>query len=104
MCVFMFVDNGSLASVVPALCQESTNQVPSARGQSLWCICDMKYVTRFYKTDPNRTSDKIKLTPVGSYSIVLLVLTLSTTQTTRSWFQQMSFPGGGGGGGGVELE
>ena len=44
-------------------------------------------VTRFYKTDPNRTSGKIKLTPpVDSYTIVLLVLTLSTTQTTRGWF------------------
>ena len=44
-------------------------------------------VTRFYKTDPNRTSGKIKLTPpVDSYTIVLLVLTLSTTQTTQGWF------------------
>ena len=52
------------------------------------------YVTRFYKTDPNRTSGKIKLTPpVDSYTIVLVVLTLSTTQTTRGWFQQTSFLG-----------
>ena len=30
------------------------------------------YVIRFYKTDPNRTSGKIKLTPpVDSYTIVL---------------------------------
>ena len=42
-----------------------------------------EFVTRFYKTDPNRTSGNIKLTPpVDSYTIVLLVLTLSTTQTT----------------------
>ena len=42
-----------------------------------------EFVTRFYKTDPNRTSGKIKLTsPVDSYTIVLVVLTLSTTQTT----------------------
>ena len=55
----------------------------------------MIYVTRFYKTDPNRTSGKIKLTPpVDSYTIVLVVLTLSTTQTTRGWFQQTSFLGG----------
>ena len=57
-------------------------------------------VTRFYKTDPNRTSDKIKPTPpVDSYTIILVVLTLSTTQTTRGWFQQTSFPREG-----VELE
>ena len=57
-------------------------------------ICDQ---TRFYKTDPNRTSGKIKLTPpVDSYTIVLVVLTLmiSITQTTRGWFQQISFLGG----------
>ena len=61
------------------------------------CHCKAKfiYVTRFYKTDPNRTSGKIKLTPpVDSYTIVLVVLTLSTTQTTRGWFQQTSFLGG----------
>ena len=52
-------------------------------------------MTRFYKTDPNRTSGKIKLTPpVDSYTIVLVVLTLSTTQTTRGWFQQTCFLGG----------
>ena len=45
------------------------------------------YVTRFYRTEPNRTSGKIKLAPpVDSYTIVLQVLTLSTTQTTRDWF------------------
>ena len=34
-------------------------------------------MTRFYKTNPNRTSDKIKLTPpVDSYTIVLVILTL----------------------------
>ena len=44
-------------------------------------------VTRFYRTEPNRTSGKIKLTPpVDSYTIVLQVLTLSTTQTTRGCF------------------
>ena len=44
-------------------------------------------VTRFLKTDPHRTSGKIKLTPpVDSYTIVLLVLTLSTIQTTQGWF------------------
>ena len=38
------------------------------------------YVTKFYITDQNRISGKIKLTPpVDSYTIVLLVLTLSTT-------------------------
>ena len=47
----------------------------------------MTNVTRFYKTEPNRTSGKIKLTPpVDSYTIVLQVLTLSTTQTTQGWF------------------
>ena len=52
-------------------------------------------MTRFYQTDPNCASGKIKLTPpVGSYTIVLVVLTLSTTQTTRGWFRQMSFLGG----------
>ena len=52
-------------------------------------------VTRFYRTDPNRTSGKIKLTsPVDSYTIVLQVLTLSTTQTTRGWFLHTSFLGG----------
>ena len=50
-----------------------------------------EYVTRFYRTDPNRTSGKIKLTPpVDSYTIVLQVLTLSTTQTTRGWFLHTS--------------
>ena len=59
-------------------------------------------VTRFYKTNPNRTSGKVKLTPpVDSYTIVLVVVTLSTTQTTQGWFQQTSFLGGGRG---VELE
>ena len=50
-------------------------------------------VTRFYKTNPNCTSSKIELTPpVDSYTIVLLVLTLSTTQ---GWLvQQTSFLGG----------
>ena len=53
------------------------------------------YVTRFHRTDPNRTSGKIKLTPpVDSYTIVLQVLTLSTTQTTRGWFLHTSFLGG----------
>ena len=51
--------------------------------ETLECL----YVTRFYKTDPNGTSCKIKLTPpVDSYTIALVVLTLSTTQTTRGWF------------------
>ena len=55
----------------------------------------LAYVTRFYRTDPNRTSGKIKLTPpVDSYTIVLQVLTLSTTQTTRGWFLHTSFLGG----------
>ena len=56
---------------------------------------DTLYVTRFYRTDPNRTSGKIKLTPpVDSYTIVLQVLTLSTTQTTRGWFLHTYFLGG----------
>ena len=51
-------------------------------------------VTRFYKTDPNRTLAKIKLTPpVDSYTIILVVLTLGTNQTTQGWFQQTSFLG-----------
>ena len=55
----------------------------------------LPYVTRFYKTDPNRTSGKIKLTTqVDSYTIILVVLTLSITQTTRGCFQQTSFLGG----------
>ena len=38
-------------------------------------VC-MIYVTRFYKTDSNYTSAKIKLmSPLDSYAIVLLVLT-----------------------------
>ena len=38
-------------------------------------------VARFYKTDPIRTSRKIKLTPpVDSFIIIWLVLTLSATQ------------------------
>ena len=53
------------------------------------------YVTGFYRTDPNRTSGKIKLTPpVDSYTIILQVLTLSTAQTTRGWFLHASFLGG----------
>ena len=57
--------------------------------------CQDRFVTRFYRTDPNRTSGKIKLTPpVDSYTIVLQVLTLSTTQTTRGWFLHTSFLGG----------
>ena len=51
-------------------------------------------MTRFYKTDPNRTSGKVKLLlPVDSYTIVLLVLTLSTTIYLRL-ILQMSFLGG----------
>ena len=65
--------------------------VLSIRLHGMW---DSGYVTRFYKTDPNRTSGKIKLTPlVDSYTIVLLVLTLTTTQTTQGLFQQTSFLG-----------
>ena len=62
----------------------------------IWLLCtdvakflavSTRNVTRFYRTEPNRTSGKIKLTPpVDSYTIVLQVLTLSTTQTTRGWF------------------
>ena len=45
-------------------------------------ICDQIKVY-FTKTDPNHTSGKIKLTPsVGSSTVILLVLTISTTQTT----------------------
>ena len=54
---------------------------------SLFPSLPRAYVTRFYRTEPNCTSGKIKLTPpVDSYTIVLQVLTLSTTQTTRGWF------------------
>ena len=73
-------------------------QVDSSLYQIKHCLSLMlyrKYVTRFYRTDPNRTSGKIKLTPpVDSYTIVLQVLTLSTTQTTRGWFLHTSFLGG----------
>ena len=38
------------------------------------------------ENDPNRTSVKIKLTPpIDSYSTILLVQTLSITQTTEGW-------------------
>ena len=61
----------------------------------MFWISIVVYVTRFYRTDPNRTSGKIKLTPpVDSYTIVLQVLTLSTTQTKRGWFLLTSFLGG----------
>ena len=50
------------------------------------------FVTRFYKTDPNHTSGKIKLTPpVDSYTIVLIVLTLSTIQTLQAGFNRHLF-------------
>jgi len=40
--------------------------------------------TRFWENDPNRTSGKIKLTlPMDSFTIILLVQTLSTTE---GWF------------------
>ena len=46
-----------------------------------------QYVTRFWENNPNRTSVKIKLTPtVDSYTTLLLVQTLSNTQTTEGWF------------------
>ena len=45
---------------------------------------NITYVIRFYKTDPNCTPGKIKLTPpVDSYTIVITVWTLGTTQSTR---------------------
>ena len=54
-------------------------------------VCTLLSLTTLQICDqilqPNRTSGKIKLTPpVYSYTIILLVLTLSTTQTTRGWF------------------
>jgi len=43
-------------------------------------------VTRFWENDPNCTSVKIKLTPpMDSYTTILLVQTLSITQTTEGW-------------------
>ena len=45
-------------------------------------------VTRYYKTDQNHTSGKITLT--NSYTIILLVLNLSITQT---WFYESSLLG-----------
>ena len=46
---------------------------------------NIMYVTKFYKTDPNLTSSKIKLTPcpVDSYTTSLLALIVSKTQTTQ---------------------
>ena len=59
---------------------------------TMYINIDTIYVTRFHRTDPNCTSGKIKLTPpVDSYTIVLQVLTLSTTQTTRGWFYTRLF-------------
>jgi len=53
-----------------------------------YTTCKIKtYVTRFWENDPNRTSVKIKLTPpMDSFTITLLVQTLSITQTTEGWF------------------
>ena len=48
-------------------------------------VATVSYVTRFWENDPNRTSAKIKLTPPMD-SIILLVQTLSITQTTEGWF------------------
>ena len=50
-------------------------------------------MTRFYKADPDRTSGKVKLTPPVNYiyTTMLLVLTLSITQTTQSSFKEISF-------------
>ena len=46
---------------------------------------DRLFVTRFYKTDHNRTSYKIKLAALlGSYTTTLLVI--SIMQFARSWF------------------
>ena len=45
------------------------------------------HVTRFYNTDPNHTSGKIKLTPpVNSYTIILVVLTLSPLKILEAGF------------------
>ena len=50
------------------------------------------YVTRFYKTNPNCTSGKTKLTPpVDSYTIVLIALTLSITQLLEAGFNRCLF-------------
>ena len=59
------------------------------------------FVTRFYKTDPNHTSGKIKLTPpVDSYTIVLVVLTLKLLKDSFNrrlfwvpWRAQMAVSG-----------
>jgi len=49
-------------------------------------------VTRFWENDPNRTSVKIKLTPpMDSYTTILLVQTISITQTTEGWFNRHLF-------------
>jgi len=51
------------------------------------CCCEKRYVTRFWENDPNHTSVKIKFAPpMDSFTITLLVQTLSITQTTESWF------------------
>jgi len=54
----------------------------------LCLLCSPRYTAN----DPNRISVKIKLTPtVDSYTTILLVQTLSITQTTQGWFKQTSF-------------
>ena len=69
----------NILPIMPALCSMLSDTYYAHSYASI--IGGSLYVTTFYKTDPNRTSGKIKLTPqVDSYTIVLL-LTLSTTQT-----------------------
>ena len=52
------------------------------------------YVTRFYKTDPNRISGKINLTPpVDSYTIVLVVLTPVPLKLLEAGFNRYLFWG-----------
>ena len=61
------------------------------------CLDMYTYVTRFYKTDPNCTSGKIKLTPpVDSYTIVLLVLIpnymgLVLTDVFSGWYGELEW-------------
>ena len=69
-------------SCILSSCQYTHGVVRRLLGpyDTLPCVLIYMCVIIFYETDPNRTSGKIKLTPqVDSYTIALLVLTLSAT-------------------------
>jgi len=63
-------------------CNNAT-PVSVLRNTERYTVVHQIYVTKFWENDPNRTSVKILIPPVDRYTTILLVQTLSITQTTE---------------------